>query len=68
MYIDYDGDTILEYASELREFIEKNPCKECVNDARTLLSIMDSPVTTDVTVVFCTTCEHREEEHATSDT
>jgi hypothetical protein len=58
MYVDDDGDTILETKEELREFMYNTPCAYCAQECRDLLSVMEGKAVAKLKV--STTCEHME--------
>jgi hypothetical protein len=57
MYVDNDGDQILETMDELREFAQNTPCLLCSENAREMLMVLGKNKV--VQLVFSTTCEHR---------
>lgn len=58
MYVDHEGDMILETTDELREFMVGTDCNDCRHDAQEMYDILTVPGKKPMTIVFSITCEH----------
>lgn len=59
MYVDSDGDTILETPAEIKRWIRTgyNGCHECLAEAWEFLKFVEGEIVL-MKVVFSTTCTH----------
>lgn len=57
MYVDRDGDTILETIEELTEWHPS--CPQCESEKQEMLSVLTMPGVRPTKLVFTTTCAHR---------
>ncbi len=56
MYIDDDGETILETLEEIENFAKSTNCSACKHEAMTMVQMMHD--TRVLKMVFTTTCSH----------